>query len=77
MLHHDQLLSCGVSLMSDEKRPLPRDNSPSPERETACRGLARMLSEPRSMLKLAIIGGLVLFIVGSFAYVAGWLSPGS
>src|SRR5258708_16663171 len=35
-----------------------------------------MLSEPRTVVKVAIIGALVLCIVGSFAYVAGWLSPG-
>jgi catalase len=35
-----------------------------------------MLSEPRTVVKLAIIGALVLCIVGSFAYVAGWFSPG-
>src|ERR1700730_1708256 len=35
-----------------------------------------MLKDPRSLLKLAIIGALVMCVVGSFAYVAGWLSPG-
>ncbi len=35
-----------------------------------------MLSEPRTVVKVAGIGALVLCIVGSFAYVAGWLSPG-
>jgi catalase len=35
-----------------------------------------MLKQPRSVAKLAIIGALVFLIGGSFAYVAGWLSPG-
>ena len=35
-----------------------------------------MLSEPRALIRLAVIGALVLVIVGSFAYAAGWLSPG-
>jgi catalase len=35
-----------------------------------------MLSEPGSVIKLAIIGTLLLCIVASFAYVAGWLTPG-
>src|SRR5258708_33374959 len=34
-----------------------------------------MLSDPRAIAKLAIIGVLIASIVGCFAYVAGWLSP--
>lgn len=37
--------------------------------------LREVLSKPRSVVKLAVIGSLVLCIVGSFA--CGWLSPGS
>jgi len=55
---------------------LPRDNSPHPKERPPVADLLGVLSDPRSVVKLAIIGALVLCIVGSFAYVAGWLSPG-
>ncbi|HEX4208969.1 MAG TPA: catalase family peroxidase [Candidatus Binataceae bacterium] len=53
---------------------MPRD-SRDPEEGPAPHNLLAMLSEPRSVVKLAIIGVLLLCIIGSFAYVAGWLSP--
>ena len=50
-------------------------SSPPKERPSAKDVLA-MLREPRTVARLAIIGALLLCIVGSFAYVGGWLSPG-
>jgi catalase len=38
--------------------------------------LIAILTDPRSLPRLAAIGAMVLIILGSFAYVAGWLSPG-
>jgi catalase len=38
--------------------------------------LIALLSAPRSMMSLAIIGIMVVSIIGAFASVAGWLSPG-
>ena len=35
-----------------------------------------MLSKPGAVVRLAIIGLVVLCTIGSFAYVAGWLTPG-
>src|SRR5262245_36442601 len=35
-----------------------------------------MLRDPRAVARLAAIGTMVLVIIVSFAYVAGWLSPG-
>lgn len=52
------------------------DNLPHQDKMPPAADLLAVLSEPRSVLKLAIIGALVLCIAGSFAYVAGWLSPG-
>jgi hypothetical protein len=55
---------------------LPRDNSRHPKERPPAEILPALLSEPRLVVKLAIIGAVVLIIVGSLAYVAGWLSPG-
>jgi catalase len=55
---------------------LPHDTSPHGEVRPPAENVLAMLSKPRSVVKLAIIGALLLCIVGSFAYVGGWLSPG-
>jgi catalase len=36
-----------------------------------------MLSGPPLLIRLVILGALVLGIAGTFAWVAGWFSPGS
>ena len=55
---------------------MPHHSSPHPKERPSAKDVLAMLSEPRTVVKVAIIGALVLCIVGSFAYVAGWLSPG-
>ena len=45
------------------------DDSPHPKETLPDVGLIEILSEPRSLVRLAIIGALVLGIIGSFAYV--------
>ena len=55
---------------------MPHDTSPHQEERPPAGNLLAILSKPRSMVMLAIIGAMLLCIVGSFAYVGGWLSPG-
>jgi catalase len=38
--------------------------------------MAILLSEIAAMARLALIGILLVFLLASFAFVAGWLSPG-
>jgi catalase len=46
------------------------------ESQLATNNPLAILGQPGALIKLAVIGGLVVCILGSFAYVAGWLSPG-
>ena len=55
---------------------MPDHSSPPPEERPSAKNLLAMLSEPRTAARMAILGALVLCVVGSFAYVGGWLSPG-
>jgi len=55
---------------------LAHQSSPLPKERSSANDVLAMLSEPRTMVRLAGIGALVLCIVGIFAYVGGWLSPG-
>ena len=49
---------------------MPNDTNPS------ARYSLRALAERGGMVRLAMIGVAVLIVVGCFALVAGWLSPG-
>lgn len=51
-------------MMSDSPNPSSRYRLPS-------------LHDKSGLARLGIIGIIVLAVIGSFAYVAGWLSPGS
>jgi catalase len=53
---------------------VPDHSSPPPEERPSAKNLLAM-SEPRTAARMAILGALVLCVVGSFAYVGGWLSP--
>jgi catalase len=55
---------------------LPHQSSSHPKERPSAKDVLAMLSEPRSLVMLGIIGALLLCVVGSFAYVGGWLSPG-
>src|SRR5580704_1214010 len=55
---------------------MPHPSSPPPEQRPSAQNLLAMLSEPRTAARMAILGALILCVVGSFAYVGGWLSPG-
>jgi catalase len=54
---------------------VPDHSSPPPEERPSAKNLLAM-SEPRTAARMAILGALVFCVVGSFAYVGGWLSPG-
>ena len=54
---------------------MPDHSSPPPEERPSAKNLLAM-SEPRTAARMAILGALVFCVVGSFAYVGGWLSPG-
>ena len=55
---------------------MPHPSSPHPKEGPSANDVLAILREPRSLVRLGVIGALLLCIVGSFAYVAGWLSPG-
>src|SRR5262245_66480301 len=49
--------------------PIHLDASASPRR--------RPLSMASTLMRLAMIGGALLVVVGGFAYLGGWLTPGT
>jgi len=55
---------------------LPHDDLSRSKAAPPAPDLIAMLTDPRSLPKLAAIGVMVLIILGSFAYIAGWLTPG-